>query len=91
KSAADAEGSGLLRSVLVVIQFAVSIGLIICTAVVYSQNVYARSLDPGYKRAGLIQLAGIGSKTLEPQADALTRAIAKVPGVDSVGRTMIGV
>ena len=91
KSAADAEGSGLLRSALVVIQFAVSIGLIICTAVVYSQNVYARSLDPGYKRAGLIQLAGIGSKTLEPQADALTRAIAKVPGVDSVGRTMIGV
>ncbi|HWU95261.1 MAG TPA: ABC transporter permease, partial [Sphingomonas sp.] len=54
KSAADTEGSGRLRSALVVIQFAVSIGLIICTAVVYSQNVYARSLDPGYKRAGLV-------------------------------------
>jgi putative ABC transport system permease protein len=91
KSAADAEGSGRLRGALVVIQFAVSIGLIICTAVVYSQNVYARSLDPGYKRAGLIQLAGIGSKTLEPQADALTRAIAQVPGVESAGRTQIGV
>lgn len=91
KSAADAEGSGRLRSALVVIQFAVSIGLIICTAVVYSQNVYARTVDPGYKRAGLLQLQGIGSKTLEPQADALTREIAKVPGVESAGRTMIGV
>lgn len=91
KSAADAEGSGRLRSALVVIQFAVSIGLIICTAVVYSQNLYARSLDPGYKRAGLIQLQGIGSRLLEPQADALTREIAKVPGVEASGRTMIGV
>ncbi|MBB4840059.1 putative ABC transport system permease protein [Sphingomonas kyeonggiensis] len=91
KSASDAEGSGRLRSALVVIQFAVSIGLIICTAVIYAQNVYARSLDPGYKRAGLIQLAGVGSRILEPQADALTRAIAKVPGVESTGRTMIGV
>jgi len=91
KSAADAEGSGHLRSALVVIQFAVSIGLIICTAVVWSQNIYARTVDPGYKRAGLLQLQGIGSKTLEPQADALTREIAKVPGVESAGRTMIGV
>ncbi|NYT42041.1 ABC transporter permease [Sphingomonas sp. R-74633] len=91
KSAADSEGSGRLRSALVVIQFAVSIGLIICTAVIYAQNVYARSLDPGYKRAGLIQLAGIGSRALEPQADALTRAIATVPGVESAGRTQIGV
>jgi len=74
-----------------VIQFSVSIGLIICTVVVYSQNLYARSLDPGYKRAGLIQLSGLRSKTLEPQADALTHAIAQVPGVESVGRTMIGV
>ncbi|MEN2709496.1 ABC transporter permease [Sphingomonas sp. NPDC092331] len=91
KSAAEAEGSGRLRSALVVIQFAVSIGLIICTAVVYGQNVYARSLDPGYKRAGLIQLQGIGSRAIGDQADALTRAIAQVPGVEAVGRTMIGV
>jgi len=91
KSAADAEGSGRLRSALVVIQFAVSIGLIICTAVIWSQNLYARSLDPGYKRAGLIQLQGIGSRVIEPQADALTRAIAQVPGVESAGRTQIGI
>ena len=34
KSSAEASGSGILRNILVVAQFAVSIGLIICTAVV---------------------------------------------------------
>ena len=36
-------GLGRLRNILVVAQFAVSIGLIICTAVVYAQTVYART------------------------------------------------
>src|SRR5205085_1636310 len=46
KSSAEASGTGRLRSVLVVAQFAVSIGLIICTAVVYGQTVYGRTVDP---------------------------------------------
>ena len=53
KSSAEAAGSGRLRNILVVAQFAVSIGLIICTAIVYAQTVYARTADPGYKRSGL--------------------------------------
>ena len=47
RSAAETPGSGRLRTALVILQFAVSIGLIICTAVVYGQTVYARSVDPG--------------------------------------------
>ena len=38
KSAAETPGSGRLRNALVVGQFAVSIGLIICTAVVYAPD-----------------------------------------------------
>ena len=38
KSSAEAAGSGRLRNALVVAQFAVSIGLIICTAVVYAPD-----------------------------------------------------
>ncbi|MET0308164.1 MAG: FtsX-like permease family protein [Sphingomonas sp.] len=91
KSASETEGSGRLRGALVVVQFSVSIGLMICTAIVYGQTVYARSLDPGYKRDGLIQLSGIGSKALHDQIEDLTRAIAKVPGIQSVGRTGLGV
>ena len=33
-----------------------SIGLIICTAVIYGQTVYARSVDPGYKRDHILQV-----------------------------------
>src|ERR1044072_14849 len=47
KSAAEAAGTGRLRNVLVIGQFAVSIGLIVCTAVIYTQTVYARTVDPG--------------------------------------------
>ncbi|WP_313394699.1 FtsX-like permease family protein [Sphingobium yanoikuyae] len=91
KSAADAEGSGRLRSALVVAQFAVSIGLIICTAVVYAQTLYARNSDPGYKREGLIQISGISRRQLDPVLDTMVREIEKVDGVTSVGRTNIGI
>ena len=64
KSTAEAEGSGLLRNALVVAQFAVSIGLIICTAVVYAQNSYARNMDPGFRRDGLIQVENLGRRQL---------------------------
>ncbi len=56
RSASETPGSGRVRAVLVVFQFAVSIGLIICTAVVYGQTVFARSVDPGYKRDHILQV-----------------------------------
>lgn len=91
KSAADAEGSGRLRGVLVVSQFAVSIGLIICTAIVYTQTVYARTSNPGYQREGLIQVDGAGRRQLQPVLDTIVREIEKVDGVVSTGRTTIGI
>lgn len=91
KSSAEASGSGALRNVLVIAQFAVSIGLIICTAVVYAQTVYARTVDPGYHRDGLLQVENLGRRQLLSRADAITAEIARVPGVVSVGRSGIGV
>jgi putative ABC transport system permease protein len=91
KSSAEAQGSGSLRNILVVAQFAVSIGLIICTAIVYTQTVYARTADPGYKRDGLMQLEGVGRREMFPRLESLTRELQKVDGVTSVGRTNIGV
>ncbi|AQR73563.1 ABC transporter permease [Sphingomonas sp. LM7] len=91
KSAADAEGNGRLRNLLVVGQFAVSIGLLICTAIVYSQTIYARTMDAGYRRDGLLQVLRLNT----PQAEAVSRAfieeVRQVPGVSSVARTSIGV
>lgn len=91
KSTAETGGSGRLRGALVVGQFAVSIGLIICTLVVYAQTIHARTSDPGYRRDGLIQIENLGRRQLYPVTQALTEQIARVPGVVSVGRTTIGV
>jgi putative ABC transport system permease protein len=91
KSSAEASGTGMLRSVLVVAQFAVSIGLIICTAVVYGQTVYARTVDPGYHRDGLIQIENLGRRQLAERSDSIALEMSRVPGVVSVGRSGIGV
>jgi putative ABC transport system permease protein len=91
KSSAEAAGSGRLRNALVIGQFAVSIGLIICTAVVYAQTVYARTADPGYRRDGLIQVENLGRRQLLERSDMITEQMKRVPGVISVGRSGIGV
>ena len=91
KSSAEAAGTGRLRAVLVVGQFAVSIGLIICTAVVYAQTVYARSADPGFKRDHILQVTELGRAQLYERGQSILEATRRVPGVDAVGRTTIGV
>ncbi len=55
------------RPSLVVFQFAVSIGLIICTAVIYGQTVFARSVDPGYKRDHILQVEELGRAQLSAE------------------------
>jgi len=91
KSSAEAAGTGRLRSVLVVAQFAVSIGLIICTAIVYAQTVYARTADPGFKRDHILQVTELGRYQLYERGEAIAQQMRRVPGVDAVGRTTIGV
>jgi putative ABC transport system permease protein len=91
RSAAETPGSGRLRAGLVVLQFAVSIGLIICTVVVYGQTVFARSVDPGYKRNNILQVDEIARAQLIPQSETIVERMKRVPGVVAVGRTDIGV
>jgi putative ABC transport system permease protein len=90
RSSAESAGTGRLRSILVVAQFAVSIGLIICTSIVYAQTVFARTADPGFRRDGLLQV-NIGYRSFLPNSEAFARAVERVPGVQSVARTAIGV
>jgi putative ABC transport system permease protein len=91
KSAADAEGSGRLRSLLVIAQFAVSIGLIICTSVIYAQTQYARNVDAGYKRQGLLQLNGIQGAQVEAVAPTLLQELRKQPGIVDAARVSLGI
>lgn len=91
KSTAETPGNGRLRAGLVVLQFAIAIGLIICTSVIFSQTRYVETVDPGYRRDGLVQIdsawrfAGDDSRY-----QASRRELLAVPGVVGVGRTNLG-
>jgi putative ABC transport system permease protein len=91
RSAADTPGSGRLRTALVVLQFAVSIGLIICTAVIFGQTVYARSVDPGYKRDHILQVDNMSRYQLINKGEAFSDRMKRVEGVTAVGLTNLGV
>jgi putative ABC transport system permease protein len=91
KSSTEPPGTGRLRAALVVGQFAVSIGLIICTAVVYAQTVYARTVDPGFDRERILQVDELSRYQLIGRAEAIVEQTRRVPGVEAVGRTTIGV
>jgi len=91
RSAAETPGSGRLRAALVVMQFAVSIGLIICTAVIYGQTVYARHVDPGYKRDHILQIEELGRAQLFPRNEGFVEQVKRIPGVVAAGLTDIGV
>jgi len=91
RSAAETPGSGRLRTVLVVAQFAVSIGLIICTAVIYGQTVYARNVDPGYKRDHILQVEELSRAQLWPKAEGIVEQMKRIPGVVDAGLTDIGI
>ena len=91
-SSGTATGGGpRIRSALVLGQFAVSIALIICTSVIAAQTRYARTSNPGFDRTGLLQIDGIARRQLSPVVEQIITAIARTPGVESVGRSMIGV
>jgi len=89
RSAADTPGSERLRQGLVIAQFAVSIGLIACTAIVYQQTVFARTSDPGYVREGLITIPGMLTPEVMAVRETLTREIGEIEGVESAAATMI--
>src|SRR5688572_32759095 len=76
RSAAETPGTGRIRTLLVIAQFSVSIGLIICTAIVYAQTVYARTVDHGYRSGILIQIANTSDARVWTVAEALTREVS---------------
>jgi putative ABC transport system permease protein len=82
----DARGAARLRTALVIGQFAVSIGLMICTAGVYAQTLYARSADAGYRRDGLLVVDNLSRAQVASIAEALARDVGRIEGVTAVGR-----
>lgn len=80
----------LLRAALVVIQFAVAIALMICTAILFAQARHLQSVDLGYEREGLIMVSSFADPNLDiAQRSAIRREIEAIPGV--VGTAVSGV
>jgi putative ABC transport system permease protein len=84
KGADASTGSGTLRKVLVVFQFATSIALLVATGVVFAQMNYAKNMEPGYDKsrnliAGLPFLVDLW-ETYEP----LKAELEAHPDIESV-------
>ena len=85
-NSAASRGSGLVRTVLVVVQFAVSIGLGIAALVVFAQISFAHTVDLGLKKDGIVvvRLSGV----LPTASQSMDRAMAADPALK--GATMSG-
>ena len=90
RGSAETAGSGLLRSLLVVVQFAIAIGLIVSTVVIWSQTRFVQQADPGYRRDGLVQIANAWRFTQGSEYAAARTAMLAIPGVTMTGRTSLG-
>ncbi len=76
-------GSGLLRTGLVVLQFAISIGLGIAMIVMFAQIRYARQTDLGFDRYNLVVIGAVGSLTPATR-ESLRQALAAEPSIAGV-------
>lgn len=78
--------AALPRKILVVIQFTVSIALIIGTIIVFRQIQYAKSRPVGYSREGLITI-NIGTPELYGHYEALRNDLLATGAVDNMAES----
>ena len=75
-------GNNLLRKSLIVVQFTVSIFLIIYTVIILQQKNYMQTKNLGYDKDHIVVLP-IGGKMLD-EFQSIKDAMVQVPGVESV-------
>jgi putative ABC transport system permease protein len=85
-NASGQSGSGRLRTILVVLQFAVSIGLGIGALVVFQQIAFARNIDLGFSRDNIV-FTGTGGRLTEDGVKSFMQTLERSPGVLQVART----
>jgi putative ABC transport system permease protein len=80
-------GSGRVsfRKVLVVLQFSISIVLIIATTVVYRQLQYIQKADLGFNKDAVLTMGYVGQ--LHPQYDAFKADLLKNAAIKEIGRS----
>ena len=80
------KGSTGFRNILVLIQFAVSLVLIICTLVIYTQLRYIKSKDVGYQKENILVLQ-FTSEGFKNKYEILKANLKNIPGILSSSAT----
>ena len=71
--------SHLFRKLMVIIQFTISIGLIICTSVIYRQLDFLQDKDIGYQKDNIIYIEMMDD--FQEDYPQLKESLIKIPGV----------
>lgn len=77
-------GSGRLRMVLVVVQFAISIALMVATAVVYGQLLYAQNKNLGFDKENTVILSGFPRGADRERQQTFVDMLGALDGVAAV-------
>ena len=76
-----------LRKVLATMQFAISIGLVICTAVTYQQFRFLQEKELGFEQEQVVSIPDISREVL-PTYPTLKEELLSLPGVSAVAAAM---
>lgn len=82
--AARGKTAAKFRKALVVLQFSISIALIVATLVVLHQLRFTETLDVGYEKDRVVVLTGSQGAALGPQWESMKRQLERVSGVEAV-------
>ena len=80
-----ASGNVNLRRTLVVLQFAISMVMLICTWVVYSQLSYLQKKDLGFNKDQVMMVTVNTGQDERGKIDAMNNDFRNLPGVKTVG------
>jgi len=80
-SSTSNKGSALVRQALVILQFAISIGLIIATVIVHEQTKLLRNKDLGFDKEHKLALVGIDSTDVAPLEGTIRQEMLAISGV----------
>ncbi|HOP02835.1 MAG TPA: ABC transporter permease [Tenuifilaceae bacterium] len=78
--------NSLLRGGLVVVQFTITIGLLVSTFVVYNQISYIRNKDLGYNNKNILVI-NRPYAIVQEKRDAFIEELKKIPNVEAVSRS----
>jgi putative ABC transport system permease protein len=72
------------RKVLVILQFSISIALVVATLVVFDQQRFVRAFDLGYRKDQIVVLTGSQASGLGAQWESMKGQLEGLPGVEAV-------